>query len=132
MPLHRTPVAAGDGGAPVEPGTLTSQLRRTAFLFERLMQQHLHVRLVWKPFSLREIPGGLDARSLAADQRAHSAVDFFFGRIFAKTYRKPFVLCTTHDYSSHVVACRINNLQLELAKIRRGSASANRLENRGC
>ena len=42
------------------------------------MQQHLHVRLVWKPFSLREIPGGLDARSLAADQRAHSAVVFFF------------------------------------------------------
>ena len=39
-------------------------------------------------------------------------------RIFANSYRKSFVLCATHDYSSHVAACRINNLQLEFAKIR--------------
>jgi hypothetical protein len=42
-----------------------------------------------------------------------------FGRIFANSYRKSFLLCAAHDYSSHVAACRINNLQLELAKIRR-------------
>ena len=41
-----------------------------------------------------------------------------FGRIFANSYRKSFLLCAAHDYSSHVAACRINNLQLELAKIR--------------
>ena len=55
---------------------------------------------------------------LVAGLLAQERPQYTFGRIFAKTYRKSFVLCAAHDYSSHVAACRINNLQLELAKSR--------------